>query len=274
MPVRTCIRCGFTTELTSTVEGRGAPRFQGWPRDRKGKLTKRCFSCQAETAELRGRRQENEDLHRHGLRRCRGCGDVKSLDQMLDYNRGLCRECRNEQARRRPRSLRQIERARAAERGGRDYRPIDVVVAEAEFRRLAKMVGTAHRAWFYQVQIENAFSARRFRSAQRTRDRYWRNRPAEIARSLDKKRVFRASLRQAGIGEGYLSRLRKSARECGYCGGDFDGRDVNVDHIIPLSAGGTSDPSNLIAVCGECNRTKATKPLELWMAERGLAAAG
>ena len=49
---------------------------------------------------------------------------------------------------------------------------------------------------------------------------------------------------------------------CRYCGA------VNVllecDHVVPVSRGGNSDPSNLAASCVPCNRSKGDKLLEEW----------
>lgn len=44
--------------------------------------------------------------------------------------------------------------------------------------------------------------------------------------------------------------------ECLSCGNK---NDLQVDHIIPVSKGGTSHISNLQPLCGKCNREKAAK---------------
>ena len=41
---------------------------------------------------------------------------------------------------------------------------------------------------------------------------------------------------------------------------------LEVDHVIPLSRGGTNDEANLVTACANCNRTKYAntwKPLEV-----------
>lgn len=43
---------------------------------------------------------------------------------------------------------------------------------------------------------------------------------------------------------------------CAHCGKWFDKRDIDVDHIIPQSKGGTDDLVNLQALCKHCNRSK------------------
>ncbi len=50
---------------------------------------------------------------------------------------------------------------------------------------------------------------------------------------------------------------------CAYCGctsGPFE-----VDHITPVSRGGTNDPENLTCACRSCNRSKGAKTVKEWM---------
>lgn len=51
---------------------------------------------------------------------------------------------------------------------------------------------------------------------------------------------------------------------CSYCGGPAG----EVDHVTPVSRGGTSDWGNLTAACPICNRSKGNKPLLLWLLSR------
>lgn len=52
--------------------------------------------------------------------------------------------------------------------------------------------------------------------------------------------------------------LRRDMSVCGYCGSVA----TAVDHIIPRSQCGTSDPSNLVAACKTCNSKKGGRTLE------------
>jgi 5-methylcytosine-specific restriction endonuclease McrA len=38
--------------------------------------------------------------------------------------------------------------------------------------------------------------------------------------------------------------------------------DVTLDHLIPRSAGGTDDPTNLVNCCRSCNSKKQDRPLD------------
>jgi 5-methylcytosine-specific restriction endonuclease McrA len=48
------------------------------------------------------------------------------------------------------------------------------------------------------------------------------------------------------IRDGYL---------CQYCGNDA----TTVDHVIPISKGGTDEPDNLLAACTRCNYSKGNR---------------
>lgn len=52
---------------------------------------------------------------------------------------------------------------------------------------------------------------------------------------------------------------------CVYCGAT---EDLTVDHVLPISRGGTNDLSNLVTACRPCNSSKNAKTPEEWEAAR------
>ena len=50
--------------------------------------------------------------------------------------------------------------------------------------------------------------------------------------------------------------LKRSGGVCACCGKKMTTKTMTVDHIIPISRGGTNDAENLIALCPECNKEK------------------
>ncbi len=46
--------------------------------------------------------------------------------------------------------------------------------------------------------------------------------------------------------------LQRDLYRCNYCGGYAD----TVDHKVPVAAGGTDHPTNLVAACDLCNKGK------------------
>jgi hypothetical protein len=49
---------------------------------------------------------------------------------------------------------------------------------------------------------------------------------------------------------------------CAYCG---SGDDLQVDHRIPISKGGSNRLDNLVTACSPCNQSKGPKSLESWL---------
>ncbi|MGW2579883.1 HNH endonuclease [Streptomyces virginiae] len=53
-----------------------------------------------------------------------------------------------------------------------------------------------------------------------------------------------------------LSILRRDSHRCYLCGNP---KANEVDHIVPVSAGGTDNPLNLAACCSTCHRAKTQR---------------
>ena len=52
--------------------------------------------------------------------------------------------------------------------------------------------------------------------------------------------------------------LRRDNYTCRYCGHSAPEVEVTVDHVIPKALGGSDEPSNLCAACGDCNGGKTS----------------
>ncbi|MBW2596963.1 MAG: HNH endonuclease [Deltaproteobacteria bacterium] len=57
--------------------------------------------------------------------------------------------------------------------------------------------------------------------------------------------------------------LLRDGFTCQYCGRRAPDVELHVDHIIPLSRGGTDDLDNLVTACSECNIGKSTRLIEM-----------
>jgi 5-methylcytosine-specific restriction endonuclease McrA len=55
----------------------------------------------------------------------------------------------------------------------------------------------------------------------------------------------------------------ETRRRWAYC---FRKRRLTIDHIIPVSRGGTHTAGNVVGACFDCNRKKHNTPLIVWMA--------
>lgn len=64
--------------------------------------------------------------------------------------------------------------------------------------------------------------------------------------------------------------LELSDYKCFYCRADFSNlNQPTIDHIRPLSKGGSNLKSNLIACCEKCNNSKGDMPIEEFFKKRG-----
>lgn len=60
-----------------------------------------------------------------------------------------------------------------------------------------------------------------------------------------------------------LSIYLRDGFACAYCGTDLrsaEPANVTLDHLLPRSAGGTNDATNLITACRSCNSSRQDKP--------------
>lgn len=54
------------------------------------------------------------------------------------------------------------------------------------------------------------------------------------------------------------------SRPCHWCGAPA----TEVDHLVPVAAGGTDDLGNLVPSCQRCNRSKGKKVAAAWQASQ------
>lgn len=60
----------------------------------------------------------------------------------------------------------------------------------------------------------------------------------------------------------------KRDRACRYCGIPLTKLTVTLDHVIPVSKGGTNDLDNLVACCKKCNHDKDSMSADEFIATR------
>lgn len=124
---------------------------------------------------------------------------------------------------------------------------------------------------------------------ERLRRKYWENRDEHLARSRayeavnqDKRKAYRQAnkekwaeyhrnrraLIRGAEGKHTASEIRQMLEDqghvCAYCEVPLFG-EFHVDHMLPLSRGGSNDWSNLAITCDRCNRSKHNKTTEEFM---------
>jgi 5-methylcytosine-specific restriction endonuclease McrA len=105
------------------------------------------------------------------------------------------------------------------------------------------------------------------RDADRAKAKAWRD------ANPDKQMAYREArrAREAGApGGGVTSEQWTEVREaslgiCAYC---YERKALQMDHVEPLVLGGAHDPSNVVACCSPCNKSKGRTRLVIWMARR------
>lgn len=55
--------------------------------------------------------------------------------------------------------------------------------------------------------------------------------------------------------------LHRDNFECRYCRAKPGSDMLEVDHLVPVSMGGSDDEINLVAACKKCNRSRSDQPL-------------
>jgi 5-methylcytosine-specific restriction endonuclease McrA len=67
-----------------------------------------------------------------------------------------------------------------------------------------------------------------------------------------------ASARSGTRARKLAHRMKIEQPWCSYCGSPATkGNDLTIDHIVPLSRGGTNRRENLTVACSRCNRAKS-----------------
>lgn len=52
---------------------------------------------------------------------------------------------------------------------------------------------------------------------------------------------------------------------CYYCKKKFPPKELTMDHIVPLSRGGTTTPGNTVPACRDCNKNKGVDtPIDIF----------
>lgn len=124
------------------------------------------------------------------------------------------------------------------------------------------------RDWYRSKRSQVLASCRRRRQAnlekyrQRDRDLYIKE-PLRMRAKSARFRAIRKSAPGSHTKEDLQEILKSQRHRCGYCRTKLTARNVNIDHIKPISRGGSNDRRNLQALCRDCNLSKSAKdPIE------------
>lgn len=228
---RPCNVCGREFPLT--------PEF--FHRDPKGKLGL-CQTCKG-CANIRARKwhDANRDRHLGNMRRVaartrfpgsRKAEYQKGRDHILEYHRRYRQD--------------HAEELRKKQRGYVAANPEKV----AEAKRLAH---AANR------ERDNA------------RCRAWAAaNPERVKAATAKYRALRREAPGRITEADVILQYERQQGTCFYCSRSLAHRNFHADHYIPLSRGGSNEPTNMVLACPSCNRAKRNKMPSEFQPERGL----
>lgn len=216
--------------------------------------------------------------------RCRACKRVDDLERYHSKKddpefRERFRANARRAASKRTKEQRREEKRRLAERRGKPYRPISQLT-ERQVTRLAE--ANARQAWKHWLDVlaPDAWVAAyweamgepwrnpRLSEGERYRLRYQQDEPfrhREVARSRIQKGKRRKRVKVANdhtVDEAALLAERKG---CPYCGTRLHQDNRCLDHMEPISKGGTHSAANLVACCRRCNARKSATPFVEWV---------
>lgn len=151
------------------------------------------------------------------------------------------------------------------------YSPINITNVKRAFCMLFSGVGeviTFENESYYNYDFSSWAEISQFRSrTEGSQEHEWVHTPSL---TLMVPRVLRAlNYEKVGVQKIKLTRKNiyyRDSNTCQYCGRRFKTRDLNIDHIVPRSRGGTDTWQNLVCACVECNIRKGNRlPREVGM---------
>lgn len=94
--------------------------------------------------------------------------------------------------------------------------------------------------------------------------RKWRLQNPDAARAIKNRRRAREHSAEGTHTAADITRQHKCQKgRCHWCGVKV-GKKYHVDHVVPLSRGGSNDPANLVISCHSCNESKGAKLPHEW----------
>lgn len=111
-------------------------------------------------------------------------------------------------------------------------------------------------------------SQRKYREANKEKDRayakIWRARnPEKVRARSERRRAAKRGAEGAHTAEDIKQQYARQGGRCHWCSRKV-GKKFHVDHIVPLSRGGSNSPENLVISCPKCNLSKGAKLPHEW----------
>lgn len=95
--------------------------------------------------------------------------------------------------------------------------------------------------------------------------RYYQSHTAETLKRKRRRRARKLGAEGSHTSEDLKRLWQEQDAKCAYCGCQLSEDYRHLDHVIPLSRGGSEWPENLAWACPPCNLSKHNKLLEEWL---------
>lgn len=197
---------------------------------------------------------------------CKTCAKVLPATPEFFYQQqgkwlqGECRECAKDKARRRYQVTADAVKGQKKRSYASDPEPFKVK-GNARYRVRRAEVLAQHKTPEAQAR-RRASAVRRYWAnpeAKRLEGRLWRANNREASRIHSRRsRVKRHAAPGKHTAEDVRRQYAQQQGRCHWCASPLGG-EYEVDHIIPLSRGGTDNPNNICCACEPCNRQKHAK---------------
>lgn len=238
----------------------GKPLLPRLPEPRPG--YKFCTICKEEKPATREYFSPGQRM-KSGLRsQCKSCVAQETMEKRrLDWDAYLERE--REQRRKNRDKINRRNRERAAQNR-------DAINAKARKRYHDNRERELKRAKDWQAANPEKVkqSKKKYIAANPDKPVEWsrnrrKNNPMGVRADKVRRRARKANAEGSHTAEDRKRIIETQKNRCYYCGKKMD-KDATIDHVIPLSRGGSNSPENLVAACKSCNSTKGAKLPHEW----------
>lgn len=204
---------------------------------------------------------------------CSDCAEAKGRDQFnKDKSKldGLCSKCRDCNKAHAARWYIENKDAALAQRKERFQNKREFESEQMRQWRLANLEKKrASDAAYYAANKEKftayalMWSRANRASVNRRNAEYKKRNPQQVLDQSHRRRARKLGSAALIVASGDITRLKQRfGGMCAYCGSSGK---MTIDHVVPLSRGGTHAIGNLLPACQPCNFSKHTKFLYEWI---------
>lgn len=236
-------------------------------------LTKICSKCKTEypaTTEYFSRNNGKNDGLYAWCKACHHEHNRKWREANLEQQREY-REASKEKKRESSRKWRDANKDKIREQK-REYYEANkdkIRAQKREYRKANRERISEREREYYTANKEKRHEyreANRERISEQKRE-YYREylqttRGKEVKRAQNQRRRARKVFAQLGLPFDESAQLKRQRCKCYYCGCKLD--KYHVDHVIPLSRGGSDGAENKVLACPDCNLSKGSKLPSEW----------